>query len=86
LKEKVRNFLKYLKTKDGFVQTMIAILGLTTGILLAYKIKWAFLFGILNQPFWFYFSIKGKHRGVTILNCFYLIIWFLGFYNWFFVK
>jgi hypothetical protein len=51
LKEKIKKFFKYLKTIDGFVQTMITILGLTTGLLLAFKIKWAFVFGILNQPF-----------------------------------
>ena len=86
MKEKIKKIFKYLITPDGINQTLIAIFGLTAGILLAFKIKWAYVFGILSQPFWFRFSLKEKRYGIFILNIFYSITWIIGFFNWFFPK
>jgi nicotinamide riboside transporter PnuC len=83
-KEKINKFFQYLITPDVLNQIAIAVFGLTAGILLAFKIKWAYVFGILSQPFWYYFSLKKKQYGIFILNIFYTITWIIGFYNWFF--
>jgi hypothetical protein len=42
--------------------------------------KYACLFGLTGQPFWFYSSYQADQWGVFILSFFYTIAWGKGFY------
>jgi len=42
--------------------------------------KYACLFGLASQPFWFYASYKASQWGVLTLSFFYTIAWAKGFY------
>ena len=43
--------------------------------------KWAPVFGLMGQPFWFYASYTGEQWGVFCLSFFYCYGWLLGFKN-----
>jgi hypothetical protein len=43
--------------------------------------RWAYLFGMLAQPFWFWISVSSGLWGVFALSCFYAFCWARGFYN-----
>ncbi len=43
--------------------------------------KYACIFGLLGQPFWFWMAIEKGLWVVMALNCFYAYSWALGFYN-----
>ncbi len=43
--------------------------------------KWACIFGIFGQPFWFYSAITAEQWGLTILCCFYTWAWLKGVFN-----
>lgn len=43
--------------------------------------KYACLFGLAGQPFWFYSSYQAEQWGIFILCFFYLHAWLLGFKN-----
>lgn len=43
--------------------------------------KYACIFGLIGQPFWFWMAIDKELWGVFALNCFYSYSWALGFYN-----
>ena len=43
--------------------------------------KYACLFGLAGQPFWFYSAISAEQWGIVILCCFYTHAWTLGVYN-----
>lgn len=47
--------------------------------------KWACIFGILGQPFWFYSSYVAQQWGIFILAFFYTYSWIKGVYN-FWIK
>jgi nicotinamide riboside transporter PnuC len=42
--------------------------------------KYACLFALVGQPFWFYASYQASQWGVMILSIFYTIAWAKGFY------
>lgn len=42
--------------------------------------KYACLFGLAGQPFWFYASYQASQWGVLVLSIFYTIAWAKGFY------
>lgn len=42
--------------------------------------KYACLFGLAGQPFWFYASYQSSQWGVLVLSVFYTIAWAKGFY------
>jgi hypothetical protein len=45
--------------------------------------KWACIFGLLSQPFWFYAAWKAQQWGMLGLNVLYAYSWFRGFMiNW----
>lgn len=67
-------------------QIGIAIFGLTAIVLSQTGslrfIKWAPIFGLLSQPFWFYTTYVNEQWGVFILVFFYTFAWMLGIYNY----
>jgi hypothetical protein len=50
----------------------------------ARKSKWAFVFGLAGQPFWFTMAISHHLWGLLALNFGYAGSWAYGFYNWWF--
>lgn len=42
--------------------------------------KYACLFALIGQPFWFYASYQASQWGVMVLSVFYTIAWAKGFY------
>lgn len=43
--------------------------------------KYACLFGLAGQPFWFWTAIKADQWGVLLLCCFYTVAWARGVKN-----
>ena len=43
--------------------------------------KYACLFGICGQPFWFYSAIQAEQWGIFVLSIFYTYSWCLGVKN-----
>lgn len=67
-------------------QIGIALFGVT-GILLTQTkkekyTKYACLFGIAAQPFWFYTSVTHKQWGIFLLNFLYAGAWLVGAWNY----
>ena len=44
------------------------------------KRKWACIFGLIGQPFWFYSCFIAQQWGMFVLCFFYLFAWCKGFY------
>ncbi|QKZ05829.1 hypothetical protein [Pseudomonas eucalypticola] len=65
---------------------MIALLGLAA-IWLSQsrresRRRYACVFGMIGQPFWFWSSIQAEQWGIFILSCFYTIAWAKGIKNY----
>ncbi len=43
--------------------------------------KYACIFGLIGQPFWFYSSYLAEQWGIFMLCFFYTFSWFIGFKN-----
>ena len=43
--------------------------------------KWACVFGMIGQPFWFYATYTNEQWGMFFLCFFYTFAWLKGFYN-----
>ena len=43
--------------------------------------KYACLFGLAGQPFWFYSSYTAEQWGILVLTIFYTYSWYLGLRN-----
>lgn len=43
--------------------------------------KWACIFGLVGQPFWFYASYKAAQWGIFGLSFLYAAAWLRGFVN-----
>jgi hypothetical protein len=41
--------------------------------------KWASIFGLLGQPFWFYAAWTTEQWGIFVLSIMYTISWLRGF-------
>ena len=41
--------------------------------------KWASIFGLIGQPFWFYSAYSAEQWGIFSLCFFYTYAWFKGF-------
>lgn len=68
-------------------QVGIAFFGVTAIFLVGTKgkyQKWAYVCGMLSQPFWFWASISNQQWGIFALSFFYAFSWFNGFRNHFF--
>ena len=45
--------------------------------------RWACLFGLAGQPFWFWAAISAEQWGIVVLCCFYTVAWARGVHtNW----
>lgn len=40
--------------------------------------RWACIFGMLGQPFWFYASWKAEQAGIFIVSLLYALAWMRG--------
>lgn len=43
--------------------------------------KYACIFGLMSQPFWFYITIHTEQWGMVLVCMLYTIGWSRGFYN-----
>ena len=48
--------------------------------------RYACLFGIVGQPFWFYSSYQAEQWGIFVLAVFYTYAWLVGIKNNWMVK
>ena len=71
-------------------QVWIALLGVTAIALSqstdVKKRRWACIFGLAGQPFWFYMAYKQNSWGVFILCLFYTMAWARGVFNYWVVP
>ncbi len=66
-------------------QLIIAITGCTSIWLVndhreAWR-KWACVFGMVGQPFWFYSAFHAQQWGILTLTLVYTVSWARGFWN-----
>lgn len=68
-----------------FAQLFIALFGVTAVALtqstLHERRKWASIFGLIGQPFWFYAAYTTQQWGIFALCFLYTASWAKGFYN-----
>lgn len=67
-------------------QLMIALTGciaiwLASDARLARR-RWACLFGLAGQPFWFYAALTAEQWGILVLTVFYTAAWARGVYTY----
>ena len=66
-------------------QIFLAITGVVSIMLTQqnneYLKKYACLFGLAGQPFWFYASYQAEQWGIFVLSFFYLYAWCVGLKN-----
>lgn len=43
--------------------------------------RYACIFGLVGQPFWFWSAISAKQWGIVLLCCFYTVAWARGVRN-----
>ena len=71
-------------------QLMIAIFGVTAVVLsqseLLERRKWAGIFGLVGQPFWFYAAWTTEQWGIFALCILYTLSWGKGVYTHWFKK
>lgn len=48
--------------------------------------KFACIFGLAGQPFWFYSTLQAEQWGIFVLSIFYTWCWCLGLKNNWFTK
>jgi len=48
--------------------------------------KYACIFGLVGQPFWFYSAYTAEQYGVLALTTFYTYAWLIGFKNYWLKK
>jgi len=71
-------------------QILIAFFGVTA-IFLSQDLRrsyqrWACIFGLAGQVFWFDSMIRAHMWGFVVLCCFYTALWLRGFYNYWIKK
>jgi hypothetical protein len=44
--------------------------------------KYACIFGLISQPFWFYSAIETNQWGIFLLSIIYTAVWLVGFKNY----
>lgn len=71
-------------------QIFIAIFGVTavalTQSVLESRRRWAPVFGLIGQPFWFYSAWETQQWGIFALCVLYTLTWAKGFYTSWIVK
>lgn len=58
------------------------LFGVVAIILLAKKNKWGFVFGLIQQPFWFITSYINEQWGVFLATIAFTLSFLYGFYEW----
>jgi len=48
--------------------------------------KYACIFGLVGQPFWFYSAYTNEQWGIFMLCFAYTYCWIMGFWNWWIAK
>jgi len=71
---------------EVIAQIGIAVTGMLSIFLVAYKSKWGPVFGLLGEPFWLITAINNGQWGVILLVLAYTIGWGLGVYEWWFKE
>ncbi len=74
---------------DLFIQLAIAFTGVTAIFLTngsPRQRRWAPLFGLAGQPFWFITAYQAEQRGIFALCTLYAAAWSRGFYRNFIAK
>lgn len=69
---------------DVFVQAMLAITGVCSVFLSQCQppwARWACIFGMLGEPFWFYTASHHGQWGIMVLACWYTFCWAKGVYT-----
>lgn len=65
-------------------QIALGVLGVTAVFLSqsphAHVRRYACLFGLASQPFWFYATWRAQQWGIFTLSFFYALSWLRGFY------
>lgn len=72
-------------TASALSQASIAVFGVTA-VALSQSLspaarKWASVFGLVGQPFWFYSAAVSQQWGIFVLCILYSIVWAKGFYS-----
>lgn len=72
-------------TASALSQASIAVFGVTA-VALSQSLspaarKWASVFGLVGQPFWFYSATVSQQWGIFVLCILYSIVWAKGFYS-----
>lgn len=72
-------------TASALSQASIAIFGVTA-VALSQSVsasarRWASVFGLVGQPFWFYSAATSQQWGIFVLCILYSIVWAKGFYS-----
>lgn len=73
---------------NAIPQIAIALTGVTAIWLTQSKSdkarRYACIFGLVGQPFWFWSAISAEQWGIVLLCCFYTVAWARGVRNnWF---
>lgn len=68
-------------------QIAIGLFGVTAVFLSqdarAERRRWASIFGLIGQPFWFYAAWKAQQWGILAICCLYTVSWARGvWFNW----
>jgi hypothetical protein len=68
-----------------FAQVAIAVTGLVAVFLTQQNNpewkRYACLFGVAGQPFWFWVTIEAQQWGILLMSVAYTYFWLLGVYN-----
>ncbi|HDY98737.1 MAG TPA: hypothetical protein ENH72_09620 [Pseudomonas sabulinigri] len=48
--------------------------------------RWASVFGLISQPFWFWAAISSQQWGILLLSLLYTAVWAKGFYTHWIAK
>lgn len=72
-------------TASALSQASIAVFGVTA-VALSQSVsastrKWASIFGLVGQPFWFYSAATSQQWGIFVLCILYSAVWAKGFYS-----
>lgn len=63
-------------------QIGIAVTGVTAIFLTQSTVpsrrRYACLFGLVGQPFWFWAAFSAEQWGIMLINCFYAVAWMKG--------
>jgi len=71
---------------DLISQVAIAILGISSIVLVARKNRLGFVLGLVAQPFYYYTCIQNHQWGLLVATTGYTISWIYGIRQWYSKK